>query len=163
MNDKISIPTIRVAARTWFQRDKEGAIRSNPDAQELLHWIIDNVIAHRQARAFLLKTNTRHPLIDALFDARLLHVMRRSISGQEEAGVRYDAYKLDYGCYVDLLATTKAPNHSLFLGDDGLAKDAGAAVKVPTDDYRAIRRAILDLNEFAKREKPAWPQQSTSE
>jgi hypothetical protein len=75
MNDKISIPTVSVAARTWFQRDKEGAIRSNPEAQALLHWIIDEVIAHRRARAFLLKSSTRHHLIDALFDARLLHVI----------------------------------------------------------------------------------------
>jgi hypothetical protein len=44
---------------------------------------------------------------DALFDARLLHVIKRSISGQEEPGARYDAYKLDYGCYVDLLARQK--------------------------------------------------------
>ena len=80
------------------KRDKEGAIRSNPEAQELLHWIVDKVIAHRRARAFLLKSNVRHELIDALFDARLLHVMKRSISGQEEPGARYDAYKLDYGC-----------------------------------------------------------------
>ena len=156
MNDKISIPTVRVAARTWYQRDKFGAIRSNPDAQDLLHWIIDEVIAHRRARAFLLKSNTRHPLIDALFDARLLHVMKRSISGQEEPGVRYDAYKLDYGCYVDLLATVKAPTHQLFEteGDD---EEVGATVKVPTDDYRAIRRAVLDLAEFERRAKPALP------
>ncbi len=152
MNDKISIPTIRVAARTWFQRDKEGAIRSNPGAQDLLHWIIDKVIAHRRARAFLLKSNIRHPLIDALFDARLLHVIKRSISGQEEPGVRYDAYKLDYGCYVDLLATTKAPIHQLFETQED---DGGETIKVPTDDYRAIRRAILDLEEFENRSSQA--------
>jgi hypothetical protein len=83
LNDKISIPTVRVAARTWFQRDKEGAIRSNPEAQELLHWIVDSVIAHRRARAFLLKAGTRHSLIDALFDARLLHVMKRNLPPRE--------------------------------------------------------------------------------
>ncbi len=149
MNDKISIPTIRVAARTWFQRDKEGAIRSNADTQDLLHWIIDKVIAHRRARAFLLKSNIRHPLIDALFDARLLHVIKRSISGHDEPGVRYDAYKLDYGGYVDLLATTKAPTHTLF---ETQADDAGET-KVPTDDYRAIRRAILEFDEFENRSK----------
>jgi hypothetical protein len=147
--EKISISTIRIAARTWFQRDKEGAIRSNPGAQELLHWIVDQVIAHRRARAFLLKSNTRHELIDALFDARLLHVMKRSISGQEEPGARFDAYKLDYGCYVDLLATTKAPTHVLF--DEPGSEALGAAITVPTDDYRAIRRAILDLDEFGAR------------
>ena len=152
MAKKISIPTVRVAARTWFQRDKEGAIRSNAEAQELLHWIIDEVIAHRRARAFLLKSNTRHRLIDALFDARLVHILKRNISGQEEPGVRYDAYKLDYGCYVDLLATTKAPTHQLFETDQG-DEASGASVKVPTDDYRAIRRAILNLEEFERRAK----------
>jgi hypothetical protein len=158
MNDKISIPIIRGAARTWFQRDKEGAVRSNSDAQDLLHWIIDRVIAHRRARAFLLESKTRHGLIDALFDARLLHVMKRSISGQEEAGVRYDAYKLDYGCYVDLLSTIKAPADDPF-GDDQ-EEDAAkirSGVQVPTDDYRAIRRAILDLNEFGNRPKTEIP------
>lgn len=158
MNDRISIPTIRVAARTWFQRDKDGAIRSNPDAQDLLHWIIDKVIAHRRARAFLLKSNTRHPLVDDLFDARLLHVMKRSISGHDEPGVRYDAYKLDYGCYVDLLATTKAPTHDLFdVGESAETEELGRSLTVPTDDYRAIRRAILDLAEFESRPQPAVP------
>lgn len=150
MNERISIPMIRVAARQWFQRDKEGAIRSNADAQDLLHWIIDEVIAHRRARAFLLKSGTRHPLIDSLFDARLLHVIKRSISAKDQPGVRYDAYKLDYGCYVDLLATAKAPTHDLF-DDEATPEETAAGVKVPTDDYRAIRRAILDLDQFEKR------------
>jgi hypothetical protein len=162
MNEKISIPTVRVAARQWFQRDKEAAIRSNSDAQDLLHWIIDKVIAHRRARAFLLKSGTRHPLIDSLFDARLLHVIKRSISGQDQPGVRYDAYKLDYGCYVDLLATTKAPTHELF--ETEMPSDEGAAgIKVPTDDYRAIRRAILDLNEFENRNKTEVSVEGTGE
>ncbi|HEY7335680.1 MAG TPA: ATP-binding protein [Bryobacteraceae bacterium] len=147
LNDKISISTIRVAARTWFQRDKEGAVRSNLEAEELLHWIMDDVIAHRRARAFLLLSNTRDPLIDALFDARLLHVIKKSISGHDEPGTRYDVYKLDYGCYVDLLATTRAPDKLLDLDD------RGASVSVPSDDYRAIRRAILDLQKFQRRSK----------
>jgi hypothetical protein len=150
LNERISIPTIRVAARTWYQRDKEAAIRSNPDAQDLLNWIIDEVIAHRKARAFLLRTNTRHPLIDTLFDARLLHVVKRSISGQEEPGVRYDAYKLDYGCYVDLLATKSSPTGLLQAAGTDVGVNAGL-VPVPDDDYRAIRRAILDLASFETR------------
>jgi len=156
LKDKISIPTIRVAARTWFQRDKEGALRSNSEAEELLHWVIDEVIAHRRARAFLLRSNTRNQLIDALFDARLLHVIKRSISGHDEPGARYDVYKLDYGCYVDLLATTKAPERLLDVDDPG------ASVSVPSDDYRAIRRAILDLNRFQQR-SPSLPLDSPAE
>jgi len=155
-SDRISISTVRVAARTWFQRDKEGAIRSNPEAQSLLNWIVDRVIAHRRARAFLLKSNTRHKLIDALFDARLLHVMKKSISGHDEPGVRYDAYKLDYGCYVDLLATTKAPTYELFETQQS-DEAAAAGIAVPTDDYRAIRRAILDIEEYEARTKKGLP------
>ncbi len=142
LQDRISIPTVRVAARTWFQRDKESAVRSNGEAEQLLHWIVDDVIGHRRARAFLLRSNTRHPLIDALFDARVLHIIKRNISGHDEPGTRYDVYKLDYGCYVDLLATTKAPDKLLDL------EDSGAAVSIPSDDYRAIRRAILHLDKF---------------
>jgi hypothetical protein len=153
IDEKISIPNIRVAARTWYQRDKEAAIRANRDAQDLLNWIIDQVIAHRKARAFLLRTNIRHELIDVLFDARLLHVVKKSISGQEEAGIRYDAYKLDYGCYVDLLATKSAPVGLFALGVPGSDSEA-AAVLVPNDDYRAIRRAILDLKRFENRFSP---------
>jgi len=57
-------------------------------------------------------------------------------------GVRYDAYKLDYGCYVDLVNTVRAPQTLLATGthDD--------RSEVPQDDYRAIRRAILDIDEF---------------
>ncbi len=150
LRERISIPTIRVAARTWYQRDKEAAIRSNQDAQDLLHWIIFEVIAHRRARAFLLRSNVRYPLIDTLFDARLLHVIKRSISSQTEPGVRYDAFKLDYGCYVDLLTTGKAPEQ-LFQLDE--PSDAAAGIDVPPDDYRAIRRAILDFHDFEIRPK----------
>jgi hypothetical protein len=143
MGEKLSIPAIRIAARTWYQRDKEAAVRSNPAAQALLHWIIDEVISHRRARAFLLKSNIRHSLIDDLFDARVLHLIKKSISAHDQPGVRYDAFKLDYGCYVDLLATNKAPNF-LFSTDE----EVGGMIEVPPDDYRAIRRAILDVEEF---------------
>jgi hypothetical protein len=74
------------------------------------------------------------------------------MSGQEEAGARYDAYKLDYGCYVDLLATKAAPA-GLF-GEQPDRDASAAEVMVPNDDYRAIRRAILDLDKFESRNQP---------
>lgn len=141
--NRISIDHVRVAARTWYQRDKESAVATNPDAQELLHWIIDEVIAHRRARAFLLRADVQDALIDALFDARVLHLLKRSISTHDQPGVRYNAYKIDYGCYVDLLTTAKAPQ-GLLPGEDD------TYIEVPPDDYRAIRRAVLDLDEFKK-------------
>lgn len=58
--------------------------------------------------------------------------------------MRYDVYKLDYGCYVDLISTTKVPV-ALFISDP----DEGSKhVDVPPDDYRSIRNAILDVDRF---------------
>lgn len=143
----INISNIRSAARSWYQRDKEAAATANSKAKSLLHWIIDQVIGHRQARAFLLESNTRHHLIDTLYDARVLHLLKRNISARDEPGERYDVYKLDYGCYVDLLATSRAPQGLLFKDND----EGKGEIEIPKDDYRAVRRAILDIAEFERR------------
>jgi hypothetical protein len=144
----ISMDHIRKAARSWYQTDKEAAIRSNEQAADLLHWIINEVIGQRKARAFLLASTVQHPLIEGLFDSRLLHILKRNISSRDEPGVRYDVYKLDYGCYVDLMTTTRAPQGLLLLSET----DGGIEiyVDVPPDDYRSIRRAILNLSEFGR-------------
>ncbi|MCQ0034649.1 hypothetical protein [Burkholderia glumae] len=146
--NSISVGSARAAAKTWYQRDKESAVSSNMHARALLHWIIDEVIAHRRARAFLLLSTTRDALIDALFDARVLHLLKRNISAADQPGVRYDAYKIDYGCYVDLLTTVREPGGLFPAGE--VDETAGGFIDVPPDDYRAIRRAILDLSHFAQ-------------
>ncbi len=141
----ISVHHARAAAKTWYQRDKETAVSANPSAAALLRWIVDTVIAGRRARAFLVESNVRDPLIDSLFDSRVLHVLKRNISSKEGTGTRYDVYKIDYGCYVDLVTTAQEPAGLLPAGDSGAD---GGFVDVPPDDYRAIRRAILDLSAF---------------
>lgn len=147
VNDKISLQHIRRAAKNWYQTGKEAAIHSRETAIALLHWIVDKVIADRKARAFMLRSNVKHPLIEDLFDSRVLHVLKKGISTHDEPGARYDAYKLDYGCYVDLMATSRAPM-GLFQVDT--PEDNAGFVDVPADDYRSIRRAILDLSEFER-------------
>ena len=145
----ISVPVIRDAARTWYVRGKEKAVSSRPEARDLLQWIIDEVIAHRRARAFLLRSGTRDPLIHFLFDSRVLHVVKHGVSTHDEPGARYDVYGIDYGCYVELINTANAP---LGLFEAESESDASAGyVEVPANDYRSIRRAILDLERFYNR------------
>jgi hypothetical protein len=145
--DPIAVEHIRTAARRWFLTDKEKAVSANPNAARLLHWVIDTVIGERRARAFLLHQNERqNPLIIDLYDARVLHVIKRSVSSRDHPGERYDVYALDFGCYVELITTTRAPQGLYEAG----AEDVSGWVEVPSDDYRSIRRAILDLDEFAK-------------
>lgn len=146
VDDKISMRHIRRAAKNWYQTGKEAAIHSREKALALLHWIVDKVIADRKARAFMLRSNVKHQLIEDLFDSRVLHILKKGISTHDEPGARYDAYKLDYGCYVDLMATSRAPIGLFQVYEE----DEEAFVEVPADDYRSIRRAILDLSEFEK-------------
>lgn len=140
-NAPFTMDVIRKASKNWYQRDKEAA--ANEVALKLLHWIIDEVIAHRKARAFLLERGVKHDLIDSLFDARLLHLLKKNVSAHDTPGKRYDVYKIDYGCYVDLLSTARTPQ-GLFQFDD----DTDEYTEVPLDDYRSIRRAILNIKEF---------------
>lgn len=147
--NSISVAHARSAAKTWYQRDKESAVSANTEAYALLRWTIDEVIAHRRARAFLVRSGTRDGLIESLFDSRVLHLLKRNISAQDEPGARYDAFKIDYGCYVDLLTTAREPQGLLPAG--GQQDEDGGYVEVPPDDYRAIRRAILDLKLFHER------------
>jgi hypothetical protein len=148
--DPISVEHVRSAARRWYLQDKESAVAANAEARDLLHWIVDTVIGERRARAFLLQQGERtsHPLISDLYDARVLHVVKRGVSSHDRPGVRYDVYGLDFGCYVELINTTKVPQ-GLFQAGEG----EGEWVEVPQDDYRSIRRAILDLDAFEGRQR----------
>ena len=136
---KIAMNDVRAAARDWYQQDKANAIRGNVVLSDLLQHIIEEIIGNRRARAFLFQSMGRNEHIEQLFDARLLHILRKNVSSHDQPGIRYDVYKIDYGCYVELANTTKMPQ-GLFEEDEGVGY-----VEVPRDDYRSIRRAILRL------------------
>lgn len=139
---KIAMNDIRAAARDWYHQDKANSIRGNQQLSGLLEHIIEEIIGTRRARAFLLATASRDARVEQLFDARLLHILRKNVSSHDEPGVRYDVYKIDYGCYVDLMTTSRAPQ-GLFQEEEG-----DEYLEVPKDDYRSIRRAILRLEPF---------------
>ena len=143
--NRISMNEVRAAAKDWFERDKQRNLDSNPRARALLDWVRDSVIEGRKARAFLWGINANDDSIEFLFDERMLHIAKRSYSAQDEPGVRYRVWKVDFGCYVDLINTAKNP--AGFLGD-GFAVSEVGEIEVPEDDYRAVRRAVLDLTKF---------------
>lgn len=142
--NQISVPDIRGAALTWYQRAKQQAVTARPNAQELLTWIIDEVIRHRQARAFLLRIDIRDDLIEFLYDSRVLHILKQGVSAQDIPGTRFNVYCLDYGCYVDLINTVREPK-GLFEIE---TENGPEFVEVPQTDFRSIRRSILDIGQF---------------
>lgn len=143
---RVAMQHVRAAARDWYNQDKAAAIRSSPVLNDLLTHIVEQVIGTRRARAFLFPSNLRYAGIEKLFDSRLLHILKKNVSSRDRPGARFDVYKIDYGCYVDLINTTKAPQ-GLFQ-----TEESEEFTEVPGDDYRSIRRAILlpdDLRAFA--------------
>jgi hypothetical protein len=94
---------------------------------------------------------SRDPLLQALFDARVLHIVRRGYSAQDQPGERYDVWSIDYGAYVDLLQTRYSPIGALAIGEEG--DEGHVGIDVPRQDLRAIRRAILDLDEFYEQDR----------
>lgn len=145
----ISVSDVRSAAQQWYQASKDGAVSAYPQAKQLLTWIVDVVIKERQAKAFLLPSGTKDELIDYLYDERVLHLLRKGMSAKDETGKRFNVYGIDYGCYVDLINTAKAPKGLLDLGNDR----ADFSETVPHTDLRAIRRCVLKLDDFYAQSK----------
>lgn len=145
--ERITMSGVRNAARNWYERDKYNAVSQYPDACALLNWIINSVIGQRRAKAFLLNVGCKSQLIDHLFDSRILHIIKQNVSTKDRPGERFNVYSIDYGCYVELIQTDQRVL-GLFQEEDD---DNAEYIQVPKDDYRSIRRAILDLNAFYNR------------
>lgn len=125
-------------ARQWFEQDKEGNLDAS--LRRVLRRITDEVIGTRRARSFLLPRElSDHPVIQKLFDLRVLHLVLRGYADKDKPGVRHNIYSLDYGTYVDLLNTSKKPDLGFVIHQ---SEPEGEFI-VPFDDKRSIRRIIL--------------------
>ncbi|RTD94180.1 hypothetical protein EJO68_10260 [Variovorax atrisoli] len=142
--ESISVSHVRNAAQQWYQGSKDTAVSANEKAKELLQWIVDRVIKERRTKAFLLESGTKDELIDFLYDERVLHVLKKGISAKDAPGKRFNVYGIDYGCYVDLINTARAPQGVLDLGE----ASEDFTFDVPRTDFRSIRRCVLDLSDF---------------
>jgi hypothetical protein len=141
--DSIDKKAILDSAQQWFEQDKAQYLDDH--LQEVLRRIVDDVIGNRKARAFLLPRQLeKNPIIQKLFDARVLHHLKRGYADKDNPGVRYNIYAIDYGAYVDLIGTSKQPQLSLELKLESELANEGLIV--PFDDKRSIRRIVLNSN-----------------
>jgi hypothetical protein len=126
------------AARQWYEQDKVKEL-SEP-LRRVLESIISDVIGKRRARAFLMPRHLEtHPMVQGLFDARVLHLLLRGYADKDNPGRRYNIYSIDYGTYVDLLNTSTAPDIDFVQREDSSDED----FVVPFNDHRSIRRIVL--------------------
>ena len=155
---KIGVNDVRDAALRWHEENKLARLDSKTGARELLEYLMDEVIGKKNTRGFIVtQAETRsNSLLQLLLDDRLIHLVRRGISSRDHAGVRFDAYVLDFGFYVTLRATRKQPLPLQITGTDGELVDLR---EVPGADYRSVRAALLDFEEFRNRDN--GPQEPT--
>lgn len=139
---RISIRNVRAAARTWYRRDKAPAAMASPEAWEVLLWVIDHVITpNGGGRAFLVPTSdAAHPLVRSLYDARVLHVVRRNVALRERPGVRYHVYTIDYGCFFDVVVASQRTNGMPLEGEDLDTPVPGIG------SLETVKNAVLDIN-----------------
>lgn len=139
---KIDLHSVEEAARDWYETDKSTVLSQLQ--RDALQKIIEDVIGTRQTKMFMLRRDDAdHPMIQSLFDLRLLHLISRGYSDKENPGQRYNIYALDYGTYVDLKRTKAQPEELKSGADD---EDSGRVV--PFADKRSIRRVILQTSIF---------------
>ncbi|MDN4476230.1 hypothetical protein QQX09_10225 [Demequina sp. SYSU T00192] len=137
--EKIELRSVEDAARDWYESDKSAEL--SPQQHAALHQIITDVIGARQTKMFMLRReNASHPMIQSLFDRRVIHLISRGYSDKENPGQRYNIYALDYGTYVDLKRTKAEPAGTLFEVEQVEEEPR----VVPFADKRSIRRVILD-------------------
>jgi hypothetical protein len=143
---KIDLHSVEEAARDWYETDKSTAL--SEQQRVALHRIITDVIGNRQTKMFMLsREHSGRPMIQSLFDLRLIHLISRGYSDKENPGQRYNIYALDYGTYVDLKRTKSEPKDFELESEGsehmGFGEPNGEERVVPFADKRSIRRVIL--------------------
>jgi hypothetical protein len=134
----ISVLDVRLSARDWYIRDKLANLSKNRRAQELLKRIVNVVLADRPNRCFLIDSvrDANDPLLQDLYDARLIHVLRRGHVIADDPGTLHDLYIVDYGYFVCHLG-------------DGIR--GGIAVPQPTLRW-ANRSSVINLRRLMRDE-----------
>jgi hypothetical protein len=139
--ERIDVQAVVKSAQWWYESDKYRNL--NEKQRMFLDFLIDDVIGKRLSRSFLLDRHfENHPMVRSLVDSRVLHIMKRGYSDKNQPGTRSNIYTLDYGTYVDLRTTQRTPQMELvFCAENEV--DYGEVI-VPFDDFRTLRRTVLD-------------------
>jgi hypothetical protein len=98
-------------------------------------------VAERPNRCFLVNTmrDASHPLLQDLYDARIVHVLRRGLVIDEDPGTLYDLYVVDYGyfaCHLDAV------------------RKGGAVVPTPMLQW-VNKSSVIDVRHMVRERAPA--------
>lgn len=105
---KIAESDVLTSARKWYDQDKA------PNLDEVLSGVltalINQVVGKKGLRAFVVPVELeKHPMLQRLFDARVIHLLRRGYEDETNPGIRYTVFSLDYGTYLHLKGGGQEP------------------------------------------------------
>lgn len=112
----IGARAVYAASREYFLRDKEGKISA--EASRRLSYIVQRCVSIESRQLALRRpAESDDPVIQSLYDNRLLHRIEKGVTLDGDFTEKYDLYLVDFGCFVDL-----------FLRGEGLAVSDGTEV-----------------------------------
>jgi hypothetical protein len=99
---KIDKRSVTEAAQEWHRQDKEGHAPA-PYARAFRK-LSTYVVRHGESDLFLLDESLdEDETVRALYNARLIHLLRRDCPVLDDPNTLYTQYALDYGTYVELV------------------------------------------------------------
>lgn len=142
---------LRRGVLEWFRTDKQDAYKPGKVETFFFDWLKERVVFERRSKGFLVEDGVKDALIDDLRENRIIHLVNSSVSSKSLPGRRFRYYRLDYGCYADLLDTKSRPVHDL--GESIKLDEFGGLLleEIESDEREARDRArsvIVRMPEF---------------
>jgi len=132
-NNRIGVRHIRLATVDWYKTDKEEQIESISNCKSLLEGIINEIIIKKKKTHFLIPQKYRsNKYLNQLIDFRIIHLRKKGYSHKGNAGIIYDVYSIDYGCYTSIDIPQSKLDMSFINKIDSI------------DNFREIRRVSLE-------------------
>ncbi|MEU8978314.1 hypothetical protein [Streptomyces sp. NPDC048309] len=141
---RIAVADVRDAARSWFLRDKEAAIKDDKmAARALLHLV--SFCLQRRKRSFLIERghDSNHAVVQVLYDARLIHLLNSGVGPRGH----YDLFTLDYGGFINALGNNESVS---------TWQDLWTAQWTELDPSRSplVREAIISVEILREKPRP---------
>lgn len=120
---RISVKNVRSACRVWYNTDKKEQVEKNVNAHKLLNQVLTEIVVNKKSSHFLVpKEYSEIKAFQDLLDLRVLHLRKDNYSHQDNKGIIYNVYSVDYGSYNALelnnLDTTPIEEMELNTPDD---------------------------------------------
>lgn len=136
-NKRIGVKHIRLATLDWYKADKKGRVDSSFHAKQFLEKVVNEIVLKKQKTHFLIaEKHANNQYLQELIDLRVIHLRKSGYSHQDNKGVSYNVYSIDYGCYTSINITQSSLDSAL-LGDLNTI-----------DNFRDIRRVSLEDSFF---------------